>query len=43
MNDFRWVLCGAEYLGLRLRAALGLRTGLGASYWTGASDAQENA
>ncbi|MCP4570870.1 MAG: polysaccharide deacetylase family protein [bacterium] len=41
MNDFRWMLCGAEYLGLRLRAALGLDTGLGEFYWTGAEDAVE--
>lgn len=40
-TDFRWVLCGAEFLGLRLRAALGLGTGLGDSYWTGAEAAAE--
>jgi len=41
LTDFRWVLCGAEYLGLRLRTAFGLGTGPGASYWTGAEDAVE--
>ncbi len=33
MTEFRWALCGAEYLILRLRKALGREAGLGASYW----------
>jgi peptidoglycan/xylan/chitin deacetylase (PgdA/CDA1 family) len=33
MLSFRWTLCGAEYLILRLRRILGLSTGVGASYW----------
>lgn len=41
--DFRWVLCGGEYLGLRLRALLGRNTGVGEGYWSGAEDAKENA
>lgn len=33
MTDFRWMLCGAEYLVLRLRDLVGLSTGPGAGYW----------
>ncbi len=40
-TDFRWVLCGAEYLGLRVRGLLGLHTGVAAGYWTGAEPAEE--
>ncbi len=36
---FRWVLCGAEYLGLRLRRLLGRSTGPGARYWSGSEAA----
>jgi hypothetical protein len=38
MTDFRWFLCGGEYLGLRLRALLGLHTGVAANYWSGADE-----
>jgi peptidoglycan/xylan/chitin deacetylase (PgdA/CDA1 family) len=36
MTEFRWVLCGAEYLGLRLRHRLGLGKSVADSYWAGA-------
>jgi peptidoglycan/xylan/chitin deacetylase (PgdA/CDA1 family) len=35
MTIFRWVLCGAEFLGLQVRKILGLRTGVADSYWSG--------
>lgn len=35
MAEFRWTLCGAEYLILRLRRCLGLPTGVGRAYWAG--------
>ena len=35
MVTFRWTLCGAEYLVLRVRKLLGLSTDLGAGYWAG--------
>jgi len=33
--EFAWMLCGAEYLFLRLRYLLGQSTDPGASYWSG--------
>jgi peptidoglycan/xylan/chitin deacetylase (PgdA/CDA1 family) len=33
--DFLWVLCGADYLVMRLRQLLGLPVGPGRSYWAG--------
>lgn len=38
MVHFRWVLCGAEYLGMKLRQLLGRPTGAGKFYWTGSSE-----
>lgn len=35
MTEFRWSLCGASYLVLRLRRLLGMSTGVGPSYWSG--------
>lgn len=35
LTAFRWALCGAEYLVLRLRKLIGLRTGVGEAYWAG--------
>jgi len=35
MTEFRWTLCGAEYLLLRLRRRLGLPSGVGPGYWAG--------
>lgn len=35
MKDFLWCLCGAEYLVLRLRKALGKPAALGDFYWRG--------
>lgn len=35
LEDFRWIVCGAEHLVLRLKSALGLRTGVSHGYWTG--------
>jgi peptidoglycan/xylan/chitin deacetylase (PgdA/CDA1 family) len=40
---FRWMLCGAEYLVLRLRRFLGMETTVGASYWEGAEAEQSAA
>ncbi len=37
MTDFRWTLCGAEILVLRLRRRLGLGNELGAEYWAGST------
>lgn len=37
MTEFRWTLCGAEIMVLRLRRRLGLSTEPGASYWAGSS------
>ncbi len=34
---FRWLLCGAEWLMLRLRQRIGLSTAPGADYWAGTS------
>jgi Polysaccharide deacetylase len=34
-RDFRWLMCGAEYLFLRLKSLLGRDTGVGDYYWTG--------
>ncbi|MFO7609551.1 MAG: polysaccharide deacetylase family protein [Candidatus Krumholzibacteriia bacterium] len=42
MVDFRWMLCGAEHLFLRLRRLLGRPTGVGAGYWAGADPSGEN-
>ena len=38
MTSFRWVLCGAEFLGLRVRKLLGLPTGATEAYWAGSED-----
>ena len=35
LTAFRWALCGAEHLVLRLRKLVGLRTGVGDAYWAG--------
>ncbi len=43
MTDFRWVLCGAEYLGLLLRRRLGKPTGVAAGYWSGSEQTEEKA
>ena len=37
MCEFRWILCGAEYLNLRLRRLLGFSTALGEDYWAGSA------
>ncbi len=37
MLHFKWCLCGAEYLMLRSRQALGYQIAPGQSYWSGAS------
>ena len=42
-TDFRWMLCGAEHLLLRLRRLLGLPVGPGRSYWAGAEPADRAA
>ena len=34
-DEFRWSICGAEHLVLRLKAALGRPTGVSEGYWTG--------
>jgi len=41
MTSFRWVLCGAEFLGLKVRKLLGLQTGATETYWAG-SEEEEN-
>ncbi len=38
MCEFRWILCGAEYLNLRLRSMLGCSTALGRAYWAGSAE-----
>jgi len=35
MVSFKWIMCGAAYLNLRLRRMLKLPIGAGASYWSG--------
>lgn len=35
LEEFRWSVCGAEHLVLRLKAALGRPTGVSDGYWTG--------
>jgi len=40
ITSFRWVLCGAEFLGLKIRKLLGLQTGVTRAYWAG-SDEEE--
>jgi len=35
-EQFRWTVCGADYLMLRLKAMLGKPTGVGGGYWQGA-------
>lgn len=35
MVEFRWTMCGAEWLQLRMRCRFGLRTGAGPDYWAG--------
>ena len=42
LNQFRWTLCGAEYLGLKLRSLLGMSTGVGDSYWSGSQTTEDN-
>jgi len=42
MDEFRWVLCGAEYLGLVARKLIGLSTGTSDSYWAGSNDDEGN-
>ncbi len=37
MTEFRWTLCGAEILVLRLRRRLGMDFGPGSEYWVGSS------
>ena len=38
MDEFQWVLCGAEYIGLVARKLFGFSTGTSDSYWAGSND-----
>ena len=41
LTDFRWVLCGAEFIGLTIRRLFGLRTGATEAYWSGSTEGEE--
>ena len=42
MTHFKWVLCGAEYLGLITKKRLGLSTGTTDTYWSGSPGGKES-
>ncbi len=42
MTQLQWLLCGAEYLVLKLRAKLGLHVGPGESYWSGSEPTEDS-